>query len=286
MTDTLSKIETKQPQTAYTTLNGESAKKYMRDLGKDPGDTHTLHFCLGRNQDVPENVAKLVPVTVGERFQYNHENPDSASRSWFQMITTELAGNPDFNLMGQITPDNLANMFATNITVIAERPKSMGQLGVDMAKSYVTSGGVYADVFTYSINALRAGGVINNDQVTEIYKSKMTALQESPNDVLNFRFQGSIPLNELKTLAESNPNDVKLKTAVGFIDLWDKTQEVAVTQISETAVTKTRIAGLLTAGTPGVVVDMATEMAEGQKNGLTAWHNGQEKYQQMLSMRH
>lgn len=272
--DTVNNIETKQPQTAYTTLSGDSARKYLKDLKLDPSETSKLHFCLGRNVDVPEAIARYVPSTLEERFKYYRDNPETASRAWYSFTNTELAKQPDFNLIKQITPDNLANMFATDVTVIREGSQSMGRLPVDMAKSYVTSGDVYADLFTYSINALRVGGAINNDQVAEIYENKMAVLQESLNDVLNFRFEGSIPLSELRALAESHQDDPRLQKAVGLIELWDKTQEVAVKQISETAVTKTKIAGLLTTGTPGVVVDMATAMAETQKkhvDSLAQW---------------
>lgn len=267
-TKDLLKTESQSPS-AYSTLSSKPAKDYLKGIGADPNGVNTVHIILGEpSAEVPENIAKFVPPSAYDRLRYSKNHPEvTLNGTWFMTSTATRFDNENDRPLSQITSDNLANMFTVATTTITERTDNSRGVPwqTDNTKNEVTSGRMYTDMFTSAVNALHLGGIINNDQRNEIFQRKLEAIQASPTSIFNYRFDGSLPIEELKKLT-TPPEYVSV--LLQLIDQWDNAQTEAVKKISVDSNQKIRIAGLLPSGTPNQVIDAAVATAEGKTNDV------------------
>lgn len=266
--------ETQSPS-AYSTLTGKPAATYLKEIGAEPRGVSTVHIILGApSKDVPSEIAKFVPPSAYDRLTYSKKHPEvTINGTWLMASTADKFDNENDRPLSQITSDNLANMFTVATTTITERTDSSRGVPwqTDNTKNEVVSGRMYTDMFTSAVSALHQSGVINNDQRNEIFDRKLEAIQHNPTSIFNYRFDGSLPVEELKKLT-SPPEYVP--ALLQLIDQWDNAQTEAVKKISVESNQKGRIAGLLPSGTPDQVVDAAVTTAEGKTsevNKLVKW---------------
>ncbi|MBI2465300.1 hypothetical protein HYV64_04110 [Candidatus Shapirobacteria bacterium] len=261
--------ETVQPQSAYSTLTGKPATDYLKQIGAEHRGVTTVHIIYGKpTNDVPVEIRKFVPPDLPQLLQYAQEKFfEGEFGFWYLQSTAKQFDNNNHRPDSQITSDNLANMFTANTTLVTERgDKSCGIAWQnDQTKNSVTSGRMYIDMFITGVNTLLTSGVINKEQRQEIIQQKINTLKAKPESIFNFRFEGSLPIDQLIVV---DPQPEYLPTLLQLITQWDHAQTEAVQQIATTNNSKTRITGLLPNGTPGPILDAATLTAETRKDDV------------------